>query len=179
MPALPPTPDHLLEIYLADHLAAATAGVELARRSARRNTGTAFGAILHRLAGEIEADRRALQQIIEQLGFRPSKTKEAAAWVGEKVGRLKLNGQIRGYSPLSRVLELEALSVGVAGKLALWESLLTTTRIGGRLVGIDLEELAERARGQRDEIEECRLRAAREAFDGRTGQARAAPVDDH
>jgi len=177
MPAFPPTPDRLLEIYLADHLAAATAGLALARRSARRNTGTAYGAILHRLAGEIEADRRALQQIIEQLGFRASKTKEAAAWAGEKVGRLKLNGQIRGYSPLSRVLELEALSVGVAGKRALWESLLTT-RIGGRLAGIDLEELAERARRQRDAIEDCRVRAAREAFDGGTGPARPVPVDD-
>ena len=50
-----------------------------------------------------------------ELGFRESKTKEAVAGVGEKVGRLKLNGQIRGYSPLSRVLELEALAVGVPG----------------------------------------------------------------
>jgi hypothetical protein len=165
MPAQLPTPDRLLEIYLADHLAAATAGVALARRSARTNAGTEFGAILHRLAGEIESDRRALQQIIEQLGFRGSKAKEAVAWAGEKIGRLKPNGQIRGYSPLSRILELEALSVGIAGKLALWESLQTARTIGERLSGIDLEELAERGRRQRAEIEQCRLRAAHEAFD--------------
>ena len=161
---MPPTPDRLLEIYLADHLAAATAGVALARRTARSNAGTESGDVLRRLAGEIEDDRRTLEGIVVELGFRESKTKEAVAWVGEKVGRLKLNGQIRGYSPLSRVLELEALSVGVGGKLALWESLLAMPGIRERLSGFDLDDLAERARRQRAEIEEYRLRAARQAF---------------
>lgn len=164
MPAMPPMPDRLLEIYLADHLAAATAGVALARRTARSNARRECGDLLRRLAGEIEDDRRTLQQIVAALGFRESKTKEAVAWAGEKVGRLKLNGQIRGYSPLSRVLELEALSVGVAGKLALWESLLTVQEIGEHLSRFHLDDLAERARRQRAEIEEYRLRAAREAF---------------
>jgi hypothetical protein len=164
MPTMPPTPERLLEIYLADHLAAATAGAALARRTANRNAATEFGSVLRRLTAEIEDDRRTLQNMVAEFGFRESKAKEAIAWVGEKVGRLKLNGQIRGYSPLSRVLELEALSVGVAGKLALWQSLRAVRGAAERLRSVDLERLAERARGQRDEIEELRLRAAREAF---------------
>jgi hypothetical protein len=164
MAATSTTPDRLLEIYLADHLAAATAGVALARRTARSNARTEFGDVLQRLAAEIEDDRRMLQKIVAELGFRASKAKGAVAWVGEKVGRLKLNGQIRGYSPLSRVLELEALTVGVAGKLSLWQSLQLVPGTGERLRGVDLEQLAERARRQRAEIEELRLRAAREAF---------------
>ena len=161
---MPSTPERLLEIYLADHLAAATAGVALARRTAKSNAATAFGDSLRRLAAEIEDDRRTVQNMVAEFGFRESKAKDAVAWVGEKVGRLKLNGQIRGYSPLSRVLELEALSVGVAGKLALWQSLQTVASTAERLRSVDLEQLAARARGQRDEIEELRLRAAREAF---------------
>ena len=157
-------PDRLLKIYLADHLAAATAGVALSRRTARSNAETEFGDVLWRLAGEIEDDRRTLEGIVAELGFRKSTTKEALAWLGEKAGRLKLNGQIRGYSPLSRVLELEALSVGVAGKLALWKSLLATPGIPERLSGFDLDDLSERAGRQRAEIEGYRLRAAREAF---------------
>lgn len=159
-----PIPNRLLEIYLTDHLAAATAGVALARRTAGNNAGSEFGGVLRRLAREIEDDRRALEAIVLQLGFRGSKTKEAVAWVGEKVGRLKLNGQIRGYSPLSRVLELEALAVGVGGKLALWETLLELPGIPERLSAFDLHDLVERARRQRAEILEHRLRAAREAF---------------
>ncbi|MEJ7570043.1 MAG: hypothetical protein WKF41_17480 [Gaiellaceae bacterium] len=83
---------------------------------------------------------------------------------GEKLGRLKLNGQVRGYSPLSRLLELETLSVGISGKLALWRSLEQLPEIVERLPGIDLEQLVERAQRQRAELEEHRLAAAREAF---------------
>jgi hypothetical protein len=160
----PATPDRLLEIYLADHLAASTAGVALVRRTAASNAGTALGEVLRRLATEIEEDRRTLQRIVAELGFRESKPKDAVAWVGEKVARLKPNGQLRGYSPLSRVLELEALSVGVAGKLALWQSLQSAPALSERLSGIDLDHLAERARRQRAEIEEHRANAARETF---------------
>ena len=44
-------------------------------------------------------------------------------WTGEKLGRLKLNGQLLGYSPLSRLIELEGLMLGIAGKLAMWIAL--------------------------------------------------------
>jgi hypothetical protein len=156
-------PDRLLGIYLADHLAAATAGVELARRAARANEGTAIGDALGRLTAEIEEDRRTLRGIVAGLGFSESRPKEALAWAGEKLGRLKLNGQLRGYSPLSRVLEFEALSVGIAGKLALWETFRT---IPGLDLGIDLDQLAERARRQRTAVEELRAEAVRLAFAG-------------
>jgi hypothetical protein len=55
----------------------------------------------------------------------------------------------------------------VAGKLALWQSLQTVPNAAERLRSVDLDHLAERARGQRVEIEELRLRAAREAFGDR------------
>ena len=116
-------PERFLEIYLADHLAAAAAGVALVRRAARSNTGTRTGDTLRRLTVEIDEDRQTLRRLVTDLGFSGSKPKEVVAWAAEKVGRLKRNGQLRGYSPLSRVLELEALSVGIAGKLALWETL--------------------------------------------------------
>jgi hypothetical protein len=160
----PPTPDRLLEIYLADHLAGSAAGVALARRTAQSNAGTALGDVLRRLSIEIEDDRRTLQAIVAELGFRESKAKDTLAWVGEKVARLKLNGQLRGYSPLSRILELEALSAGVAGKLALWQSLQSVPDLSERLSGFDLDQLTERARLQRAEIEEQRTTAARETF---------------
>jgi hypothetical protein len=160
-------PNRLLGIYLADHLAAATAGVELARRAARANAGTQTGDVLARLTAEIEEDRRTLQRVVAALGFSESRPKEALAWVGEKLGRLKLNGQLRGYSPLSRVLELEALSVGITGKLALWETLQAVpVPVPGLDLGVDLDQLAKRARRQRTEVGELRAEAVRLAFAG-------------
>ena len=161
---MPEAHDRLLEIYLADHLAAGTAGLALARRSARSNAGNETGQLLRRLAAEIHEDHQSLRRVVAGLGFERSRLKELVAWTGEKLGRLKLNGQVRGYSPLSRLLELETLSVGITGKLALWRSLQQVHEFAQRLPGIDLEQLVERAERQRAEVEEHRIAAAREAF---------------
>ena len=113
----------LLGIYLNDHLAGATLGVELARRVRRANEGTGYGEFLDRLCAEIEEDRAELEALMKRLGVGRDRIKVGAAWAAEKAGRLKLNGQLHGYAPLSRVEELEALMLGVEGKLALWRGL--------------------------------------------------------
>jgi hypothetical protein len=148
-----------LEIYLNDHLAGATGGVQLARRLRASNRhDPAFGEPLSRICEEIEADRATLAQVIERLDFSPSTLKPAAAWVAEKLGRLKLNGQLRGYSPLSRLIELEGLLIGITGKIGLWQ-VLTELELGPRL-GIDLEQLTTRAAKQRAAVDDLHRLAA-------------------
>jgi hypothetical protein len=85
-----------------------------------------------------------------------------AAWAGEKFGRLKPNGQLRGYSPLSRLLEVELLMLGVTGKLRLWTGL--RENVGERAGDHDLVELAARAMRQRDQLEQLHRSAATKAF---------------
>ena len=150
-----------LGIYLNDHLAGAVAGVELAKRAANNNQGTEWGEFLERLSDEIETDRAELLKLMGALGIRQDLLKDAAAWLGEKVGRLKLNGKLVGYSELSRLVELDGLALGITGKLALWRVLKATEIVAG---GVDLDALEERARKQRDELEEYRLRAGRTAL---------------
>jgi hypothetical protein len=152
----------LLAIYLSDHLAGATGGVELARRARSSNRGTSLGETLATLAAEIEADRATLEQIMERLEVKRSPSKTAAAWAAEKLGRLKLNGRLTGYSPLSRLLELEMLQIGITGKLELWQALEQTQ--SAKLSHFDLTSLIERAKSQRATVEGLRLSAAREAF---------------
>ena len=154
----------MLRTYLQDHHAAATAGLELARRTAGSNAETEFGAELGRIADEVAADREALEQVMDGLGVGKSKLKDAAGWTAEKVGRLKPNDSLLSYSPLSRVVELEGLLVGVTGKRALWESLRAT--VGEVVGGVDLAELSGRADDQRARLERLRERAAAEAFAG-------------
>jgi hypothetical protein len=154
----------LLGIYLNDHLAGSIAGHELAKRSAKSNKGTEFGPFLQELATEIEADQRSLRLVMDRLGVKPNPIKDSGAWVAEKIGRLKLNGSLTGYSELSRVVELEGLAVGITGKTALWRSLKTTFAKGGALDGVDLDELMARAEKQRAGVEEHRLKAAALAF---------------
>jgi hypothetical protein len=76
----------------------------------------------------------------------------------EKLGRLKLNGRLTGYSPLSRLLELETLHLGITGKRELWRAL--ERALGNDVPGFEFEELARRAERQAAEVEEHRLAAA-------------------
>ena len=96
--------------------------------------------------------------------MEPDRVKEALGWAGEKLGRLKLNGQLLGYSPLSRLVELEALMLGITGKLAMWQAVRIALADDPRLAGFDLEHLAERAKLQRRTVESLRRRAAVEAL---------------
>ena len=152
----------MLAIYLNDHLAGSTAGLELARRARGSNKGTELGLFLDTLVAEIEEDRRALEQVMDAVGAGQDRIKVKAAWAGEKVGRLKLNGRLLGYSPLSRVVELEGLSLGVEGKACLWKMLGELA--DPRLAGFDFDGLRARAERQHEEIEEHRLAAGREAL---------------
>jgi hypothetical protein len=163
--------DSLLAIYLNDHLAGATGGLELARRTAKANPDGPLGAFLRRLAGEIADDREALVRIMETLEVGRDRVKVASGWTAEKIGRLKPNGRLTGYSPLSRVLELEGLIVGVNGKRALWQSLLGLAPHEPRLDATTLERLADRAESQAEELRRHHRPAAAEAFAGRPAAA--------
>jgi hypothetical protein len=157
-------PDKLLSIYLNDHLAGATVGVELARRLRASNRDEPdFAAPLADICAEIETDRASLEAAMERLGISRGKVKPAAGWAGEKLGRLKLNGQLRGYSPLSRLVELELLLIGITGKLRMWKAL---ERTRGEL-GVDFGRLAERAEDQRSRVEKLHLIAADMAYEAR------------
>jgi hypothetical protein len=95
---------------------------------------------------------------------RADPVKEGSAWVGEKLGRLKLNGQLRGYSPLSRLLELEGLVAGVNAKRGLWRSLQAADELQESLEGVDLNALTRRAEDQSRRLEALHERAAREVL---------------
>lgn len=148
---------NLLAIYLNDHLAGSTVGVELVRRARGSNEGTELGEFLAAFAAEIEGDRETLEEIMEAVGAGRDRLKVAGAWAGEKAGRLKLNGSLRSYSPLSRVVELEGLRLGVEGKTCLWRMLRELA--DPRLSGFDFDALIARAERQRDDLEQRRIEA--------------------
>jgi len=154
----------LLATYLNDHLAGSTVGVELSRRAASNNEGTELGGFLDRLAAEIDEDCETLRTIMERLDVKKDRVKVAAGWTGEKAGRLKPNNRLFSYSPLSRLIELEGLALGVEGKRSLWQVLAELNE--PRLAEFDFERLIERARSQRDELQQRRLAAGLDAFQG-------------
>lgn len=151
----------LLRIYLQDHHAASAGGVALAKRALGPG---------HPLAKQIARDRDALERVMRRLAVTPSTLKVGTVRVAEFVGRLKLNGRIFERSPLSSVIELETLVVGVRGKEALWTAL---QRAGLSFEDVDLDALVESARAQGVELEALRLGAAARAFDRSSGGSRS------
>jgi hypothetical protein len=153
-----------LAIYLQDHLAGATFGVELARRARDENKGSEVGDFLDGLAAEIERDRAELAALMDRLGVKPDSLKSAVAWAAEKLGRLKRNGHLVSYSPLSRLVELEWLIAGVSGKRALWQVLVKRSDRDERLDPAHLQSLIEAADRQLAALREHHRAAARAAF---------------
>jgi len=159
------TDQDLLAIYLNDHLAAATAGVELARRAASSHEGER-GAELTRLADEISEDREALRDIMKRLDVAESTVKKVAGWAGEKVGRLKPNDHLLSRSPLSDVLELEALRAGTAARIAGFQVLRAVAVDDSRITKEELETLMQRADDQAERLYKLHIQLAQENLAG-------------
>lgn len=150
----------LLATYLNDHLAGATAGRELARRAASNNRGSPLGQFLVVLAQEIDEDRDALLALMSELEVGTDRIKVLGGWTAEKLARLKPNGRLLSYSPLSRLVEVEGLLLGVRGKLALWQALEVIQAGEPGLAKADLAFLSQRAERQLAELEQHRRAVA-------------------
>ena len=116
-------PPGYLEIYLDDHRAGAAGGSRLARRLYRNTAAGPWAGELEELSRRIDRNKRTLKGVREALGLDGGMLKALSAVAVERIGRLKLNGHLLGYSPLSRVLEVEALMSGVMAQRRLWAAL--------------------------------------------------------
>jgi hypothetical protein len=166
----PGTQYDVLGVYLNDHLAAATGGMELARRmTGSAEPGTESAAAMRTLTAEITQDRAALLAIMAALQIPVRGYKVFAAWAGEKAGRLKLNGRLLKRSPVSSLEEAEILSLAVAGKAAGWRTLRLLAERDSRLDTARLDELLARAQRQSEALETLRTSAAQQVLSGAAG----------
>jgi hypothetical protein len=123
-PHIPDTIDEkLLGLYLSDHLTGATAGLGRIERMAKDFTDTPAHAELATMAGAIRREREQLRGLIHELGVRQRPHRQAAAWLVERAGRLKLNGRLLSRSPMTLVLEAELMRAAVLAKIGGWQTL--------------------------------------------------------
>ncbi|MEV6580958.1 hypothetical protein AB0M92_22630 [Streptomyces sp. NPDC051582] len=158
------TRQRLLTVYLNDHLAGAGSGVSLIRRMARTQRDTPAGPLLAELAEEITEDRESLRETMTALDVPARWPRVALGRLAEKAARLKLNGRLVSRSPLSDVLELEAMRLGVEGKASLWRSLGTLAETAGPLDPAAVGRLLDRAERQAAVLERLRVNAVGRTF---------------
>jgi Domain of unknown function (DUF1990) len=155
----------LLGVYLRDHHALLIAAEEVAARLRARTADQR--ALAEEVISAATDDRAALQRLLHRLDRRPSPISDTAVRVGERLGRLKLNGRIIRPSPLSAVTELEGCQLLLQSTRALWTSL---AQLG--LGPDDVAERANRVTRLLDRAETLRLRALEHAVHPAVGAPR-------
>jgi hypothetical protein len=148
--------------YLNDHLAGANFAVEILGHLTSEAPG--LSAELATLKAEIEEDREQLKTLMSQQNIEESRVRKAGSWIAERVAELKVEVDDEETGNLRRLERLEALAIGIEGKIALWEALHAAADSNTELVGLDYPRLIRRARDQRSRVEVLRLQAAREAL---------------
>lgn len=157
-------PDNHLAAYLNDHLAGSVMAVDLLAQLEETHAGTEIARVLTELRADIEADRRELKILMNKLKITESRPRKATAWLTAKLAELKLRVEDKKGGPLRLLESVEAVALGIDGKLALWRSLAAAAELAAELRGVDYERLGQRAQAQRRRIEEIRLTAARAAL---------------
>lgn len=157
-------PDQLLQIYLNDHRTGAVAAHALATRARTANGGTEFGVFLDGFVPALEEDIEQLDTVFARCGMSKNCIKLITARLGTALGQFKLNGRLTEYSPLSRVIEFEALRVGVLAKQQLWTTIAGLPADHPAALAIDASRLIARAESQAERLGELAEVAAAIAF---------------
>ena len=153
-----------MDVYLNDHLAGSTLGVDLAKQIESHSEGTPLADVMAELVPQIEEDRETLLELMERMDTSENPAKKAAAWLSEKASRVKFSGLSSGESEQGLFMALESLELGVTGKLSLWTALTEVEADHPPLATIGLPGLIERAKSQQATLERERLAAARRAL---------------
>src|SRR4051812_33407903 len=112
--------DGYLAIYLNDHLAGSTIAIE--HLDDLEATAKDIAPVLAQIRSDIEVDRSELLALMQKLGVAESPARKAGAWIAEKGARLKMRVDDKNNGALRRLEGLEAVALGIDGKLALWRA---------------------------------------------------------
>ena len=163
----------LLGVYVNDHLAAATGGVELVSRMLSRHSGTPYEARLEQLLDELREERSAHVAMAGALGIPVRGYKQLGTWVAEKLSRAKLNGRLFSRSPLSDLVEFEFIATAVLAKRAGFETLRALAEVDPRVDGALLHRLIDQADRQHTWLADARRQVAAGVYGGRAEAAGA------
>jgi hypothetical protein len=153
--------DHLAT-YLNDHLAGSVVAVDILEQleKSKDELASQFAA----LRIDIESDRADLKTLMNSLEISESWPRKAAAWSAAKMTEVKLWLEDEASGPLRRLELIEAVALGIDGKLALWRSLAAAAELAAHLRSVDYNRLEQRAIEQRRKAEDIRVRFAKVAL---------------
>ena len=148
-----------LTAYLRDHAAGAAGALDLVAHLISVYAGSPDAKFFENLRMQIEEDRATLDDLLSRLRAGESTVANVMSRAGEKVARVKFLLAESGGEDLGRLEALDALSLGIEGKRALWLALAAVAIPKSQTA--DFEALARRAAAQRRGVERRRIAVAR------------------
>ncbi|MEH3032809.1 MAG: hypothetical protein PGN07_01925 [Aeromicrobium erythreum] len=138
--------------YVHVHLAGSAAGIDLFTRSGEGQLDGRIARMVLDIRDELVDERARLQRMADALDVGESTVLTTAARVGERIGRLKPNESLVHRTPLTDLVELEAMRDAVAGKIAGWQALLTVVDVRPELDRGELDFLLAQGLEQHDRL---------------------------
>jgi len=151
-----------LATYLNDHLAGSLVAAEILDHL--EVEAPDLKVFISELRADIAADRQQLKGLMDRLNIPESRIRKVSGWIAEQVTEAKLEVDDESNGQFRRLERLEALALGIDGKIALWQALSQAAELDAQLRGLDYEALARRGRDQHSRTEVFRLQAARLAL---------------
>jgi hypothetical protein len=153
-----------LAIYLKDHLAGSEGGLAILEHIESAHGVGRIGEITRRIRAEIVGERKVLTTLLERLDASGSVPRRIAGWMSEKAMELKLKADDPDNGALRLFEAVEAIGLGVHGKLGLWKALAANAQRIPELATVEYEPLIKQAEEQEELLEILRLEASRAAF---------------
>lgn len=151
--------------YLDDHLAGSFAAEHIVQHMlGKKEVPAEWQGWMRRFLDELAEDRAEVMRVQHALGFKTNRLKLLGGRVMGLASRLGTTEKLAAYTPFTLFLELEALSLGIEGKRALWTALQRLQPEDARLSNFDFNELERRATAQRRTVERYRKQTAVGAF---------------
>ena len=151
-----------LSTYLNDHLAGSNVAIEILDHLIDETSE--LSPALNTLKTEIAEDREQLKALMASQQIEESRVRKAGSWFAEQVAEMKLEVDDDENGPLRRLERLEALEIGIDGKIALWRALDVAAKSNSDLRRLDYVRLRQRGEDQRARVESMRLNAASAAL---------------
>jgi hypothetical protein len=153
-----------LTTYVNDHLAASVAALEMLDRLIEHPVEPDDARFFTALRDELRREQDELRRTLERLDASESTVRQAAGWLAEKAGALKLRWDDPSAIGLRRFQSLETLAVGIFAKLSMWRAMAAVADGIPALQPLDLSGLARQAERQHAEVERRRVAAAAMVF---------------
>lgn len=157
-------PNTHLATYLKDHDGGSEAALEILDQLEAAHGKEAAGQMARTLRPQFLDERRQVRTLLESLGDSTSVTRRVAGWLAEKALQVKLIADDPTDGSLRLLEAVEALALGVHGKLGLWRALADNESAVPALATLQLPPLIAQAEAQRALIEIVRLDAARKVI---------------